>query len=373
MPTRNALQRELLSAEEENVLLEDLLIGKRLQIEKVQNLNARLKLCVECLEQELERQNKETNEVINEYQKENIDSQAALEESIKAKQEPKSKMKKIVKDTDALMAENAKYNKLLRGNNERMSMFVKYLTPEDNCNVETDTLRAPADKPTALSELQEPQVAQSEDCSANNILQQVFSAPQDILDAIEALSETIQCLAEDVLSSEKAALELQQLLDHKMKEMQEQNALITSEYHTLREKIKQKKDNIKQIQQDTAELIPELSRTLPLDTMEKLTTVYNCCKNRPEEKQSVLEKLTVLEKTVDEQLQQIEAIRGSKFHRIKNKVIRERTERERQELIEMQEQKRIEKQKMRQAFKSGTKAPAKPKKKSSLLKEKDTA
>lgn len=364
MPTRNALQRELLSAEEENGLLEDLLTAKRLQIVKIQKLNVRLNLCVQCLEQELDRQNKETNEVINNYEKENIDSQATLEESIKAKQKPKFEMKKIAKDTNALMDESAKYNELLRKKNKKMSMFVKYLTSEDNCSVETDTLRTPTDQPAAVSDLKEPQVAQSEDCSASNILQHIFSGPQDILDAIEALSKTIQCLAEDVLKSEKAALELQQLSDTKMKEMQEQNALITSEYDALREQIKQKKDSIQQVQQDISQLIPELNRTLPHDTMEKLTTVYNCCKNRLEEKHTVLEKLIFLEKAVDEQLQQIEAVRGSKFLRIKNKVIRERTERERQELIEMEEQKRIEKQKMRQAFKSSTKAPAKPRKKS---------
>lgn len=375
MPTRNALQRELLSAEEENALLEDLLVAKRLQIGKIQRLNARLNLCVECLEQELERQIKETNEVINKHEKENIDSQVALEESVKAKKEPKSRMKKLAKDTDALMTECTKYNELLREKNDMMSMFVKYLTPEENCNIETDTVRTPTDKPTAVYAPEEPQVAQSEDCSANNILQQVFSGPQEILDAVEVLSQTIQCLAEDVLKSEKATLELQQLLEIKMKEMQEQTELITSEYDALRDQIEQKKDSIKQKQQDIAELIPELNRTLPQDTIAKLTTVYNCCKNRPEEKLSTLEKLTFLEKAVDEQLQQIEAIRGSKYHRIKNKVIRERTERERQQLIEMEEQKRIEKLKIRQglAFKSTTKAAPKPRKRSSFPIEKDTA
>lgn len=375
MPTRNALQRELLSAKEENVQLEDLLTAKRLQIVKIQKLNKRLNLWVKCLEQELERQIKETNEVINKHEQENIDSQLALEESVKAKQEPKSRMKKLAKATDALMAEITKYNELLREKNEKMSIFFKYLTSEDNCNVKTDTVRTPTDKPTAGSELEEPRVADSEDCLANNILQQVFSGPQEILGAIEVLSQTIHCLAEDVLKSEKVTLELQQLLDIRMKEMREQTELITSEYDALRDQIEQKKDNIKQKQEDIAELLPELNRTLPQDTMEKLTTVYNCCKNRPEEEQSALEKLTFLEKTVDEQLQQIEAIRGSKYHRIKNKVIQERTERERQQLIEMEEQRRIEKLKIRQgfAFKSPTKAAAKPRRRISLPVEKDTA
>lgn len=375
MPTRNALQRELLSAEEENALLEKSLVDKRLQIEKIQKLNARLNLCVECLEQELQRQIKETNEVVSKYEEENTDSQTTLEKSIKAKKEPKSRIKKLAKDTVALMAESAKYNELLREKNEKISMFVKYLTPEDNGNVETDTVRTPTDKPTAVSELEEPQVTQAEDCSANNILQQVFSGPQEILDAIEALSQTIQFLAEDVLKAEKATLELQQLLDIKMKEMHEQTELITSEYDALRDQIEHKKYKIKQKQEDIAKLIPELNRTLPEDMIEKVTVVYNCCKNRPEEKHSILEKLAFLEKAVDEQLQQIEAVRGSKYHRIKNKVIRERTERERQQLIKMEEQKRIEKQKLRQvlAFKSTTKAAAKPTKKSSLPIEKDTA
>lgn len=375
MPTRNALQRELVSAEEENALLEDLLIGKRLQIEKIKKLNARLNLCVECLEQELEKQIKETNEVISEYEEENIDSQAALDESVKAKQEPKSRLKKLAKESDALMSANKKYNDLLRERNEKMSTFVKYLTPEDDCNVETDKVRSPTDKPAAVSELEEPQVAQPEDCSANNVLQQVFSNPQEILDAIEVLSQTIQCLAEDVLKSEKATLELQQLLESQMKEMQEQTELITAEYDALSDQIEQKKDNIKQKQQDIAELIPELNRQLPEDTLDKLTTVYNYCKNRPEEKLSILEKLTFLEKAVDDQLQQIEAIRGSKYHRIKNKVIRERTERERQQLIEMEEQKRIEKLRIRQglAFKSPTKVPSKPRKISSLPTQMDAA
>lgn len=375
MPTRNALQRELLSAEEENALLEDLLVAKRLQLEKIQKLNARLNLWVKCLEQELERQIKETKEVINKYEQENIDSQAALEESVKAKQEPKSRMKKLAKTTDALMAEITKYNELLREKNEKMSTFVKYLTPEDDGNVETDAVRTGTDEPAAGSELEEPQVAQAEDCFANNILQQVFSGPQEILAAVEVLSQTIQYLAGDVLKSEKATLELQQLLDIRVKEMREQTELITSEYNVLRDQIEQKKDNIKQKQQDIAELLPELSRTLPQDTMAKLTTAYNCCKNRPEEKQSALEKLTFLEKTVDQQLQQTEAIRGSKYHRIKNKVIRERTERERQQLIEMEEQRRIEKLRIRQghAFKSPTKAAAKPRRRTSLPVEKDTA
>lgn len=375
MPTRNALQRELVSAEEENAQLEDLLIGKRVQIEKIKKLNARLNLCVECLERELEKQIKETNEVISKYEEENIDSQAALDQSVKAKQGPKSRLKKLAKESDALMSENKKSNDLLRERNEKMSTFVRYLTPEDNCRVERDKERTPTDEPTAVSELEEPQVAEPEDCCANNILQQVFSSAQEILDAMEVLSQTIQCSAEDVLNSEKATLELQQLLELKMKEMQEQAELITAEYDVLRDQIEQKKDNIKQKQQDIAELIPELKRTLPEDTVDKLTTVYNCCKNRPEEKLSILEKLTFLEKAVDDQLQQIEAIRGSKYHRIKNKVIRERTERERQQLIEMEEQKRIEKLRIRQglAFKSPTKVPSKPRKISSLPSQKDTA
>lgn len=374
MPTRNALQRELLSAEEENALLESFLVSKRLQIRKIQNLNARLNLCVECLQQELERQIQETNEVINKHEEENLDSRVALEESVKAKQVPKSRMKRLAKDTDALLTESATYNKLLREKNEKMSMFVKYLTPDDNSDVKTDGVRTLADKPTAVSELEEPQDAESEDCSANNILQRVYSGPQEILDAVEVLSQTIQCLAEDVFKSEKATLELQQLLNVKMKEMQEQTKLITSEYDALKDQIEQKKDNIKQKQEDIAELLPELKRTLPRDTQAKITTVYNICRNRPKEMQSTLEKLTFLEKAVDDQLQQIEAIRGSKYHRIKNKVIRERTERERQQLIEMEEQKRIEKLKIRQilAFKS-PKAAAKPRKRSSLPVEKDTA
>lgn len=375
MPTRNALQRELVSAEEENAQLEDLLIGKRVQIEKIKKLNARLNLCVECLERELEKQIKETNEVISKYEEENIDSQAALDQSVKAKQGPKSRLKKLAKESDALMSENKKYNNLLRERNEKMSTFVRYLTPEDSCRVERDKETTPTDEPTAVSELEEPQVAEPEDCCANNILQQVFSSPQQILDAMEVLSQTIQCSAEDVLKSEKATLELQRLLELKMKEMQEQTELITAEYDVLRDQIERKKDNIKQKQQDIAELMPELKRTLPEDTVDKLTTVYNCCKNRPEEKLSILEKLTFLEKAVDDQLQQIEAIRGSKYHRIKNKVIRERTERERQQLIEMEEQKRIEKLRIRQglAFKSPTKVPSKPRKISSLPPQKDTA
>lgn len=375
MPTRNALQRELLAAEEENAVLEDFLVAKRLQIEKIQKLIARLNLCVECLEQELERQIKETKEVITKREEENIASQVALEESIRAKQEPKSRIKQLNKETIALMSESTKYNEILKGKNEEMSMFVRYLTPEDNCNVETDRVRTSTDEPTAGSELVEPQDAQSEDCSATNILQQTFPGPQDILDAIEVLSQTIQCLDEDVLKSEKATLELQQLLDLKMKEMQEQTELITSEYDVLREQIERKKDTIKARKQDIVELLPELSRTVPQETMAKLTMVYNCCKNRPEDKQSILEMLTFLEKAVDEQLQLIEAIRGSKYHRIKNKVIRERTERERQQQIAMEEQRRIERLKTRQmlAFKSPTKVAAKVPKKSSLPKEKDTA
>lgn len=364
MPTRNALQRELLSAEEENALLEDLHVAKKLQIEKIQKLNARLNLWVECLEEELKKKIKETNEVINKYEEENRDSQAVLEKSIKAKKEPKTTIKNLAKDTDALMSENTKYNELLRAKNKQMSMFVKYLAPEGDCNGETDSARTPTDEPTAVSEHDEPQVAQPEDCSANNILQRVFSGPQEIHDAIEVLSQTIQCLAEDVLKTEKATLELQHLLDIKLKEMQAQTGLVNSEYDALRDQIKRKKENIKKKQNDIEKLIPELNRTLPEDTMAKLTAVYNCCKNRPEEKPLILEKLAFLEKAVDELLQQIEAVRGSKYHRIKNKVIRERTERERQQLIEMEEQKRIEKQKMRQrlSFKSTTKAAPKPRK-----------
>lgn len=372
MPTRNALQRELLSAEEENALLEDLIVTKKLQIEKIKKLNTRLNLCVECLERELERQLKETTEVINKHEQENIDSQKALDESIKAKQEPKSKMKELAKATDAVMAESTKYNELLREVNAKMSTFVKRLTPEDGWGTQTVPVRTNSGESTSW--LQQPQVTESEDCSADNILQQVFSCPQEILDAIEALSQTIQRLGEDVLKSEKANLELQRLLDIKVKQMQEQTALITSEFDALRDQIKQKTDNIKQKQQDIAEMLPELSKTLPQDTLSKLTSVYNCCRNRPEEKQTTLQKLSFIEKVVDEQLQQIEAIRGSKYHRIKNKVIRERVERERQRLIELEEQRRIEKVKMRQrlAFKSTTKPAVKSKTRSSLPGDKDT-
>lgn len=372
MPTRNALQRELLSAEEENALLEDLIVTKKLQIEKIKKLNTRLNLCVECLERELERQLKETTEVINKHEQENIDSQKALDESIKAKQEPKSQMKELAKATDAVMAESTKYNELLREVNAKMSTFVKRLTPEDGWGTQTVPVRTNSGESTSW--LQQPQVTESEDCSADNILQQVFSCPQEILDAIEALSQTIQRLGEDVLKSEKANLELQRLLDIKVKQMQEQTALITSEFDALRDQIKQKTDNIKQKQEDIAEMLPELSKTLPQDTLSKLTSVYNCCRNRPEEKQTTLQKLSFIEKVVDEQLQQIEAIRGSKYHRIKNKVIRERVERERQRLIELEEQRRIEKVKMRQrlAFKSTTKPAVKSKTRSSLPGDKDT-
>lgn len=352
MPTRAALQRELLSAEKENVLLEELLVAKRLQIEKIKKLNARSKLCVQHLEQELERQIKETAEVINKHERENIDAQAALEESIKAKEEPKAKIKKLAKDTNAVMADNTKLNELLRETNEKMFTFVKHLTPEDY-------------------ELEEPQVAESEDCSANNILQRVFCSAQEVLDAIEGLSQEIQCLGKDVFTIEKVLPELEQLLDIELKESQEEMELITSEYDALRDRIEQIKDNIKQKQQDIAEILPELDRTLPQDILSKLSTVYNCCKNRPEGKQTTLEILTFIEKVVDEQLQQIEAIRGSKYHRIKNKVIRERTEREKQKLIAMEEQRRLErlKKRQRQAFKSVGKAT----KRSSLRREKDTA
>lgn len=375
MPTRNALQRELLSAKEENMLLEDRLVGKRLQTEKIQKLNARLKLRVECLEQELERQIKETTEVINKHEKENIDSQKALEQSIKAQQEAECKLKEFSTATDTLMAESTKYNELLREVNEKMNMFVKHLTAEDHCNTETGTVWSNAGKPTSVSQHKVPQIAQSEDCSANNILQRVFSSPQEVLDAIEVLSQTIQCLGEDVLKSEKANLETQQLLDIKVKQMQEQTELITSEYDALRHQIKQHNDNIKQKHQDIAEILPELNKTLPQGTLSKLSAVYNCCRNRPEEKQTTLEKLSFIEKVVDEQLQQIEAIRGIKYHRIKNKVNRERIERERQRLIELKEQKRIEKLKIRQehAFKSSTKPTVKLMKRSSLPREKGTA
>lgn len=372
MPTRNALQRELLSAEEENALLEDLLVTKKLQIEKIKKLNTRLNLCVECLEQELERQLKETTKVINQHEQENIDSQKALDESIKAKQEPKSKMKELAKATDAVMAKSTKYNELLREANAKMSTFVKHLTPEDGCGTQTVPVRTNSGESTSW--LQQPQVTESEDCCANNILQQVFASPQEILDAIEVLSQTIQCLGKDVLKSEEANLELQRLLDIKVKQMQEQMGMITSEFDVLRDQIKQKTDNIKQKQQDIAEMLPELSKTLPQDMLSKLTSVYNCCRNRPEEKQTTLQKLSFIEKVVDEQLQQIEAIRGSKYHRIKNKVIRDRVERERQRLIELEEQRRIEKVKMRQrlAFKSTTKPAVKSMKRSSLPGEKDT-
>lgn len=375
MPTRNALQRELLSAKEENALLEDLLVAKRLQTEKIQKLNARLKLRVECLEQELERQIKETTEVINKHEKENIDSQKALEESIKAQQEPKYKLKELAKATDTLMAESTKYNELLREVNEKMNMFVKHLTAEDDCNTEPGTVWSNAGKPTSVSQHKEPQIAQSEDCSANNILQRVFSSPQEILDAIEVLSQTVQCLGEDVLKSEKANLEIQQLLDIKVKQMQEQTELINSEYDALRDQIKQHNDNIKQKRQDIAEILPELNKTLPQGTLSKLSAVYNCCRNRPEEEQTTLQKLSFIEKVVDEQLQQIEAIRGMKYHRIKNKVIRDRVERERQRLIELKEQKRMEKLRIRQehAFKSSTKPTVKSIKRSSLPREKGTA
>lgn len=370
MPTRNALQRELLSAEEENALLEDLLVTKKLQIEKIKKLNTRLNLCITRLEQEIERQIKETTEVINKREQENIDSQKTLDESIKAKQEPKSKMKELAKATDAVMAESTKYNESLREVNAKMSMFVKHLTPEDGWGTQTVPVRTNSGEPTSVSWLQQPQVTESED----NILQQVFSSPQEILDAIEVLSQTIQCLGEDVLKSEKANLELQQLFDIKVKQMQEQTELITSEFDALRDQIKQKTDNIKQKQQDIAEMLPELSKTLPQDALSKLTSVYNGCRNRPEEKQTTLQKLSFIEKVVDEQLQQIEAIRGSKYHRIKNKVIRERIERERQRLIELEEQRRIEKLKIRQrrAFKSTTKPAVKSMKRSSLPGEKDT-
>lgn len=373
MPTRNALQRELLSAEEENALLEDLLVTKKLQIEKIKKLNMKLNLCVKCLEEELERQIKETTKVINKHEQENIDSQKALDEIIKAKQEPKAKMKELAKATDAVMAKSTKYNELLREVNAEMSTFVKHLTPEDGWGTQTVPVRTNSGEPTSVSWLQQPQVTESEDCSADNILQQVFSCPQEILDAIEVLSQTIQCLGNDVLKSEKANLELQRLLDTKVNQMQEQMVLITSEFDAVRDQIKQKTDNIKQKQQDIAEMLPELSKTLPQDTLSKLTWVYNCCRNRPEEKQTTLQKLSFIEKVVDEQLQQIEAIRGSKYHRIKNKVIRERLERERQRLIELEEQRRIEKLKIRQrlAFKSAPKRAAKSMKRSSLPGEKD--
>lgn len=374
MPTRDALQKELLSAKEENARLEDLLVTKELQIEKIKKLNTRLNLCVEGLEQELERQIKETTEVINKQEQENIDSQKALDESIKAKQEPESKLRELAKAIDAVSAKSTKYNESLREVNAKTSTFVKHLTPEDGWGAQTVPVRTHSGEPTSVSWLQQPQVTELEDCSANNILQQVFSNPQEIVDAIEVLSQTIQCLGEDVLKSEKANLELQQLLDIKVKQMQEQMELITSEFDALRDQIKKKTDNIKQKQQDIAEMLPELSKTLPQETLSKLTSVYNCCRNRPEEKQTTLQMLSFIEKVVDEQLRQIEAIRGSKYHRIKNKVIRERIEGERQRLIALEEQRRIEKLKIRQrlAFTSTTKPAAKPRKRSSLPAGKDT-
>lgn len=350
MPGRHAIMKELALAQQESLHLDDLLKAKKKQIENIEKLITKMTLRIKHLELEIERQNHQVKEVQNYTLEKHMDASAFLEENQRAKQEVIAKIEKVYQDMAPITNENAKFHELLADVNEKMNILVKCLVPDNAMDAkvlsQNDVQSCPGmtEEPTPSFVHKETKSKLEADSSKyGNILKQHFSSPQQTLDAIDLLSRTVKDLNETCFKAEQMPVDLQQTLNLKVQEIQDDTGELASQVNAQKDKINKTKEHILEKQQHIAKLKSEAHSDLPETELLKLSKIYDCCMNRPSTYKNIQEKMTYIENEVVNILDVIENIHDVKFDKLKRKVAAERRERQRKEWAILQNKKREEK------------------------------
>lgn len=325
--TQEAILNIFVLIKQQNKVQEVFLDGIRSEVKDIKTHTAVMEQHIENLEQEIERQNYHAEKIQKKTEKKCMDARTLLEKKRQAKQEVIATMDRLTQEMATITSENMKHDEFLSELNRCMNILEKAIPLKDKKTLVTKSKM------------------DNDSCEYEDELHQYLSDPQQVLDTIVYLSETVKSLTEACHKAEQSQNELQKLLETKVKKIQEDTEKLAPQVNSKKDIINKMKT---QISRQSAFMLKSKSEE-PNDLSQakdfKVSEIYRWCVNRSPTTLNTLEKMTSIENEVLQLLEVIENIHDEKFDKLKKKQTTERRDKERKKKLALECKKREEKMK----------------------------
>lgn len=330
MAKQDTMTRELFLIKQQNKVEEVFLDSIRSEIKDIKMDTAVMEQHIKNLEREIERQNYYAEKVQKETEKKCMDARTLLEKKRQAKQEVIATMDRLTQEMATITSENMKHDEFLSEFNKSMNILEKEMPLEDK---EALVTKSKLDNDSSEYE---------------DELHQYLSDPQQVLDMIASLSETVNSLSRTCPMAVQSQTELQKLLETKVKKIQEDTEKLASQINSKKDIINKMKTRLSR-QKQCASVVKSLKSEEPNDLSQakdlKISEIYRCCVNNLPTTINTLEKMSSIEYKVLKLLEVMENIHDEKFEKLKKKMVAERREWKRKERLVLENKKWEEKMK----------------------------
>ncbi|XP_055080646.1 cilia- and flagella-associated protein 100 [Periophthalmus magnuspinnatus] len=365
-------RQDFMVLERQKAVLQLSILTKRAEMDKMDRIIAEEEKVLKALETQIEKDNRLFEECLKEHEKKSVEARTFFEHEARSKHQKSVETKKLMAEIATIESDVEKIEETLMGYKHYKDLLFK-LSPVEwqekqlaKARNKTDLIEKKTEDKSSMrksSTQRDTECSLIDDelqCHLQEDPELFFSDPQQLQDLLTELTEQNLSLIQNSARVEETLEELRATITSTKQHIEEEEQLLSHQIDNMKQRIEMEKSRGNKLRQKV-QLHVSLNtqdQDVLLDALgDKVSQVHQGCVDNCISSNSTLEKLTQIESTLSELLQNIESIPEESLDLMRR--VKESEKRARQREEKLREQQEKQKERMRRYLERSMSEPKK--------------